>query len=400
MHATRRYSTGFIVAVACCIVAAGIINTWVDPLRLTNQSWANPDFDPYREISSQIRSGKAGMLRQAGELDAAFIGSSRVANGMDPAFHAWDDRKVLNLGCSGGFIFESVAIATHLINQDRCDLILLGVDPGDLTSSIDTRPLGDFFTSPFNPDGDAVDREIRYWVGISTLEQSLETIERKQLDRPATYNSKGLRVRRKGGRGIKQLDFIRSNILGEAFLADDSPHSQQLNPTKIEALRRLLRHARTIGVEMIVYLHPRHALLGADRKDLASDTCPYISERRALAELVDEVNSLPSEAGRTVFWDFLDYHPITTESLPLEEGTSMQFWSDLDHFSVEVGNAMQSRMMGWPVELAGASEFGSQVTLSTLEDHLSQIREGYQEYLRNRGSRDITWKEAAAANAP
>ena len=402
MRASRRYTTGFLVAVVCATVVAAAINTWVDPLRLTAQPWADPDLDPYREISSQIRSGKAGMLRQAGSIDVAFIGSSRIANGFDPTLDQWGDREVLNLGCSGGFLFESVAIARHLLKHDAPEIILLGIDPGDLTSSVDTRPLGDFYSSPFNPDGDALDREIRYWIGISTLEESLETLERKRLERPATYTAEGLRKsglgRSRGGH--RQLDFIRSNLAGEAFLADDSPTAREVNPPKIEALRELLAAVRQGPTRLILFLQPRHVLLGSSLEQIDDPICLYQAEREALVELVGEANAVESPGPRIDYWEFLDFHPINTEPLPLDEGEPMNYWTDLDHFTVPIGNAMQARMMGWPVQPPIAADYGEQVTEESLPSRIEQIKKDSVDYLTGPGVRDLKWKEKQASETP
>ncbi|MBK1827508.1 hypothetical protein [Haloferula rosea] len=402
MRASRRYTTGFLVAVVCATVVAAAINTWVDPLRLTAQPWADPEFDPYREISSQIRSGKAGMLRQAGPIDVAFIGSSRIANGFDPSLEQWGDRKVLNLGCSGGFLFESVAIAQYLLRHDPPELILMGIDPGDLTSSVDTRPLGDFYSSPFNPDGDALDREIRYWIGISTLEESLETLERKRLERPATYTPEGLRKRGLGrGRGgHRQLDFIRSNLAGEAFLADDSPTAKVVNPPKIEALRELLSAVRESPTRLVLFLQPRHALLGSSSDGIEEPICLYQAEREALVALVGEANAIESVGPEIDYWEFLDFHPINTEPLPLDEGEPMKYWTDLDHFTLQIGNAMQARMMGWPVQPPIAADYGARVTEESLPARIEQIKHDSVEYLTGSGARDLEWKENMASETP
>jgi len=400
MHAPRRYTTGFLLAVVCATVISAAINTRVDPLRLTAQPWADPELDPYREISSQIRSGKAGMLRQAGSVDVAFVGSSRIANGFDPGLPGWGEQNVINLGCSGGFLFETVAIASYLIKTDPPELIMMGIDPGDLTSSVDTRPLGDFYSSPFNPDGDALDREIRYWVGISTLEESFETLERKRLDRPATYTPQGLRKRGLGGGGNRQLDFIRSNFAGEAFLADDSPTAKVVDAPKIEALQQLLRDARQSPTRLILFLQPRHALLGSSSANIEAPICLYQAEREALVSLVGAANAIESSSPTVDYWDFLDFHPVNTERLPLEDGEAMNYWTDLDHFSIPIGNAMQARMMGWPVALEIAEDYGLQVTEENLPSRIETIKEQSIDYLTGAGAADLKWKESLSSESP
>lgn len=400
MRLARRYTTGFLTAIVGATVIAAAINTRVDPLRLTGQAWADAELDPYREISSQIRSGKAGLLRQAGHIDVAFLGSSRIANGFDPTLPQWAEQKVLNLGCSGGFLFESVGIAQYLLRNDPPELILMGIDPGDLTSAVDTRPLGDFYTSPFNPDGDPLDREIRYWIGISTLEESLETLERKRLQRPGTYTSEGLRKRGLGRGNIQQIDFIRSNLLGEAFLADDSPVGKSANLAKVEALQELFREVRTSQTRLIVFLQPRHALLGASLEHVDNPICLYQSEREALVNTIAEANAEALPSALIEFWDFLDFHPINTEPLPRTEGAFMEYWTDLDHFSLQVGNTMQARMMGWPVSLRGGEDYGTQVDQGNLTSRIAQVKRQSVDYLTGRGRSDIEWKETISEEAP
>lgn len=334
MTAARRYAFGFLGTVVAFTLVAAAINTWVNPLRVTPAPWSDPAFESYREIDSQIRTGKAGMLRSAGDPDAVFVGSSRVANGFDPGFEAWGDQQVLNLGCSGGFIFESMGVTRHLLENEPPEVILFGVDPGDLSNPIDTRPLGDFYSSPFAEGGDRLDREMRYLIGISTLEISLETLNRKRQGKLASYTPRGLRVRSDKAGQRKQIEFIRSRLLGEAFLADDGRRTKPINRQKLAQLEEILRLARRNGSRVILYIHPQHAVMHARAADVADPPVFFEPERPALVDLVERVNTADLPAPPVELWDFFDFHPINREPLPLDGDRQMRFWGDLGHYSV------------------------------------------------------------------
>lgn len=393
MPASRRYAFGFLGAVACFTLIAAAINTWVNPLRVTPAPWSDPGFDDYREIDSQIRTGKAGMLRSTDHPDAVFVGSSRVANGFDPGFDAWGEQQVLNLGCSGGFLFETMGITRHLLENESPSVILFGVDPGDLSNPIDTRPLGDYYASPFAEGGDRLDREMRYLIGISTLEISLETLSRKSKGRLASYTPQGLRVRSDKAGQRKQIEFIRSRLLGEAFLEDDGRKSKSVNQEKLAQLEEMLRLAREHGTRVILYIHPQHAAMHARAADIDNPPVIFEPERPALVALVERVNDADLNGPEVELWDFFDFHPINCEPLPLESGDRMRFWGDLGHYSVEVGNAMQARMMGWGVPLDAADDYGVRLDRSTLGSRLEEVRQQYGDYLRGPGARDVRWKE-------
>ena len=60
MQAGRRYS--FLViggALAACLAFAAV-NALGNPLRVTPVAWSMKGLEPYRDLSSQIRTGKTG----------------------------------------------------------------------------------------------------------------------------------------------------------------------------------------------------------------------------------------------------------------------------------------------------------------------------------------------------
>ena len=131
MQAGRRYS--FLViggALAACLAFAGV-NTRVDPFRVTPVAWSAKSLEPYRDLSGQIRTGKAGLIR-SGDWQVGLFGSSRVDNAWNPDAAGWQGKRVVNLGASGGFIYETIGIARYFLAREKPDLLVIGIDPGDI----------------------------------------------------------------------------------------------------------------------------------------------------------------------------------------------------------------------------------------------------------------------------
>lgn len=395
----RSYSLLTGACVLLGLVVAFVINTTVNPLRVTPCPWSLKSLEPYRDISAQIRTGKAGLIRSHADWQGAFVGSSRVANGLDPTLPGWQGARIANLGCSAGFIYESEGICRYAMKREKLDFVVLGIDPGDLSTSFDTRIESDYYSSPFS-DKDEISRELRYYFGISTLELSFETIGRSMKKELAQYTPQGLRKgKQKGAR--TQLTFLRNNIAGdaEAGLPDDDGRLSDLNPAKRELLRRLLEDLHRADIRVLLLYHPRHALMHAHSEDVSAPHVSFEKERRALCAMADEINRQPGGSRQIEFWDFNDYHPLNCEALPQTDGERMQRWHDLGHYALEVGNLIQSRMMGWPCRLPGGENYGTRVTAENLEAHLEEIRMGYHRYLTHEGVRDVGWKESLIRDA-
>ena len=393
MPSVRRHTWVLLGGIVAFMLATAFINSWVNPLRVIPSPWSDPSFEPYRDISSQIRTGKAGLVRSHDQVDVAFLGSSRVENGFDPEMQEWKNREVLNLGCSGGYIYETRGIADYLLERNSPSILFCGIDPGDLSRPMDSRDKSDFYASPFARNGDTIDRELRYLLGVSSLENSLETINRRAKDRRSPYTPRGLRGVDEGIDQGSQLGFIRRQLIGNAFGQEGTTANTKIVPDKIEALRDLMIKARTSGARLIIFFHPQHAIMLASLEDQDDPPVFFANERAVLIDLVDQVNREESAGPPVELWDFFDFHPINCEALPLGDTSRMTFWDDLGHFSVPVGNAMQARLMGWPVELEGAEDYGTPLSKETLPQREAEVREGYRAYLEGPRRGDVLWKE-------
>lgn len=399
---TRLYVTVLLAGAVLATLIAAAVNTWVDPFRVVGAPWASKAIDPYRDISASTRTGKAGLLRAYHDWEAGIFGSSRVISSLDPDSSGWEGKKVVNLGMPGAFLYENIAMAEYFLkHQEHAQLLVFGIDPGDLTNSLDTRPMVDFMASPLNPAG-ALDRELRYVFGVSTFETSYETLLLQSKKTPGEYNSRGFRDRpgHAGGGGAAapgkgQLNFIKNRFIDDARIPRKPGDGTKIHPEKAEQLEALMEHCHRRDLRLVLFMHPNHVLLQAKSADLGKAEVPFEAERRALAEMVQRVNGSEGGQGQVELWDFYSYHPYNRERVrPVEgEASALLHWRDLEHFTKDVGEGMLSLMMGWPVTNPDLRGYGEKLTPENVESRISILRGDYQAYLREESRGDVAWKE-------
>ena len=401
---TRTYARIVLGVVAFCAVLVGVTNTTVNPWRVTPVPWQAKGLEPYRGEGDRLRTRKAGLLC-SGDYKVALVGSSRTANGFDPVLLAWGRDDVVNLGCSAAFLHESTGIASYFVDHEPAELLLLGIDPGDLTSPVDTRPMFDFTSSPFAPDSGA-DHELRYIFGLSTFDASRKTLADAMAGRTGEYGPRGMRRKPKE---LKQglIKFIATTLVAKTELgtADTGGPGRPLNEDKLHKLRDLLEKCQRRGVRVILFFQSNHALMHAEAAHIGSGVVPFEKERWILVELVDGLNATAlarsPETAPIELWDFCNYHPLHCEPLPLDDPKAgrMTNWRDLGHFTPEVGETMLSLMLGWPLPRPEWKDIGRKLDTGNLDAYLSEVGEGYQRYLTRDGARDLAWKEETKARA-
>jgi len=402
----RRHASILIAGAVAATLAAAAVNTRVDPWRMIRAPWADPALDPHRDISAVTRTGKAGLVRSRHDWQAAIFGSSRVISTLDPQAPGWRGKPVVNLGMPGAFLHENLAMAEYFIARQPAETLLFGIDPGDLSSPTDTRPMSDFMASPLNPSG-ALDLELRYIVGLSTFEASLETLGLRARGQAGEYNAHGLRDRpsrgggggQGGGGGKNQLDFIRNRFIDDARIAPPTAAVPAADPAKARKLESLMSACRRKNIRLVLFLHPNHVLLQARSADAGQSFVPFEADRRLLAAMVDRANRAAAPGPPVELWDFYSYHRYNRERVRPEPGQApaLVHWRDLEHFTKDIGEGMLSAMMGWPIADPELRGYGAKITAATVDARISALRGDYQQYLREEAAGDLAWKEALVA---
>jgi hypothetical protein len=392
MQSGRRYNHLVLGgALAACLLFAAA-NSTVDPWRVTPAPWRIDALEPYRDISAQIRTGKAGLIR-SGDWDVGLFGSSRVDNAWNPDAPDWQGKRVVNLGASGGFIYETIGIARHFLAREKPELLVIGIDPGDLGNANDTRPKSDYYSSPFSGT-DRVNRELRYLAGLSTFEASVGVLKRAARQTPGEYTPNGLRLRPEVASSRSQMKFIRDQLRGER---EDG--SADVDPAKARLLREFLDECAGGNFQVVLVVHPVHALMHANSADLADPPAPFEKVRRFLLDLTEEMDA--RRPGFVSYHDFCNFHPVNCEVLPADkQGLGrMKHWNDLGHYDVELGESLLGQALGWAPRRPEWQGHGWKITRGNFDAYLAFIRQGYHAYLSGPGAADVAWKESLRTTA-
>lgn len=380
MSHSRRYFLTAAAAIGAAALAALGLNTTVNPLRVSPAPWTASGLDPYREIDDQIRTAKAGLVR-SGHWGVAILGSSRPALMLDPSLPDWRRDDVVNLSLQAGTLPETLAMFRYAAEHQPLELALVGIDPGDLTTGPVTHIRTDLAGSPLDPEADALERELRYLLGISTLEKSLATLGRRSSDQPATHDPRGYKHKSDNPGSLRKI--IAENYI--PFAARQSVQRRggpTLHPDKHRALLDLLAEARRRNIRLVLFFPPTHASYLASLRLLEDPQPDFAIERGAILDAVESANRQPG-GPPAEFWDFNGSHPWNLEPLPPGDQSSaaMDHWLDPIHAKSAVGRVMLARMLDWPLASGPASSYGTRVTRQNLLSTATNLNHSIDQYL-------------------
>lgn len=390
-RAFRRFFIGLVGCFALVMATFSLVNTWVNPLWVTPTSWTDDArFADHRQIYRNLRTAKAGLARSK-QWDVVFLGSSRVAIGLDPALKQWGDQRVVNLGLSGGALNEQSAFVDFLIeHQKNLKTIFLGVDLTDLTEPNDMARSAGFYESPLNPAGDVIEREVRYVTGISSFIASVKTIKSEgkaatatlESDRPP-YTALGHWLRNRSVRPARDI-ILTDSIPHAVRMIRQRKAKLEISPYKREALAHILKTCLDRGIELKILLPPNHSAY-LSVFFLAQDPDPTFSGVRQV--IVDEVaaaNAAHPNAKPVIVWDFIDFHPLNSETVPpIGVGTGkLHYWADGTHALETLGNVMLARMNGWEISNPKEADYGTTINSANLRQRLDDIKAQYERYGR------------------
>jgi len=387
--AFRRFFIGIVGCFTFVMATFSFINTWVNPLWVSHAPWTNDaKFSDHRQIYRNLRTAKAGLARSK-QWDVAFLGSSRVAIALDPALKQWGDQKVVNLGLSGGSLNEQSAFVDYLSeHQQHLKTIFLGIDLTDLTEPNDMAKNAGFYESPLNPAGDVVEREVRYVAGISSFLASVNTIKSagkaatatKESDMPP-YTPLGHWLRNRSVRPAR--DIILTDSIPHAIRMIRQRKSKlEISPKKRAALVHILSSCLERNVEVKILLPPNHSAY-LSVFFLNQDPDPTFSGvRKAIVEEVAAANAAHPSSKPVVVWDFIDFHPLNSETIPpvgVGDG-KLHYWADGTHGLETLGNVMLARMNDWQIESKQGADYGTVINVQNLPARLADIQIQYERY--------------------
>ncbi|MCU0796659.1 MAG: hypothetical protein MUF31_12090 [Akkermansiaceae bacterium] len=361
----------FLLGVVAGLVVIGfLLNTWVNPWRVTPMPWSSAKLDEFRTIDNAWnRTAKAGLLR-SGDWDAAIFGSSRVDIAFDPEHPLFDGMRCVNLGLNAANLVENQRIFDEFMKVSKPRLVVFAIDPGDLTTEPWKSNPTDFSLSPLDPSAAPVERECRYRFGVSTLKASIETLGRAFRKEPGSHTVRGFRRESpfpEDTRGLISGLYSATTVR----LVRDRDRCGGVDMEKRRLLEDVVRQCRERGVSLVLLLTPNHALFQASPGVMGGSDPYFAWDREELAR----------HAGPGVeVWDFLDGHEISTEAMPEGQG-HFEWWIDTFHATPRLGSLVLDRIAGRP------GDFGVKLQPSGVAERVREVE------------RELSaWREARAAD--
>jgi hypothetical protein len=374
VRALKRYQTFFLLLLLGTAVGGFVLNTTVNPWRVTPTPWTTAKLDPHRAIDTAwSRTSKAGLVR-SGTWDAAMFGSSRVDIGLDPTHPVFAGMRCANLGLNAGLLVENHAMFRYFIERENPRLVVLAIDASDLSTPPPRSNPTDFPLSPLDPAGNPIERELRYRFGISTMAASLATVGRSLKDQPAEHSPQGFRLDAPFPPNQRQL--ISSLYLSTTFRMVKSHRAHdRLFPEKLALVEDVIARCREKKARLVIFFTPNHALFQLAFRELGDPDAYFAGDRRALAELAAKANAAAPDAPPVEVWDFLDGHPLNSPPLPPADqpASHLDGWIDLFHATPAIGRLMLDR-------LNGPGDYGVRLTPETIDARVEQVRAQLEDY--------------------
>lgn len=389
-RAFHRYGLGLFAVAAGIVVLFTLVNTRVNPIAVTPTPWSDPGFREYRPIYRYQRTAKAGLLRSE-PWSTVFLGSSRIDIALDPEHPDWGDTRTVNLALSAGTLPEAAAMFDYAAQRQDIGLTIVGIDLADLTSRFSLMHTAGFMESPLNRNGDKIERELRYYSGISTFEASIRAITARSSGKLPEYTPHGHRLRHRTPENVRHV-LHRDSIPHAIRFVRERKAAYGLEPVKVDALRSIIDTAKQENCRLVIAIPPNHAAY-LSVFFLENDPDPaFRLDRETITRLAAEADAAYPDTPPVEIWDFNGFHPLNAEELPPESdpGAQMHWWMDGTHALKSLGDVMLARIMDWPGLEDSAADYGTRIDATTLDSHLDTIRAGYQQY-RSTHPADWNW---------
>jgi len=383
---------------AFCLLAAGV-NYAVDPYAL----FGTPRIEGFNRLkpmaADRVRVVKPyQVLRQ--QPRTLIGGNSRPEMGLDPASGCWSEpeRPVYNLAAPGVDLYLSLRFLQHAMEAGEVQRVFLGLDlldflryPGKavdystwqrqpseyesrLTYAADGTPntalvltrLSDMLTGLFSLNG---------------LADSMYTVASQAKGNLSTRREDGFNPAR------DYLDIISTEGQLVLFKKKNREILQVVSDPKLgiyrtggewstifETLRRFLRQAKRMGVDVVLFINPYHG------EYLAS--IALVGKWPLLEAWKHRLLRLAREEGGVPLWDFNTLDRYSTEPPPTDgdlAGSLQWFWEPA-HYKRELGELMLASMLERECVSAAHAGFGQRLDERNLQDHLGKLALGLERY--------------------
>lgn len=338
----RRFVRWLSILILGYLVLAAGLSTIVDPWRINNAPWRINNLDDSREISENIRLGKAALANR-GDWQAVILGSSRMEIAFDPTHPAFAGQRAVNLAMSAANLYEIIAVGNYTLDHNpQVKTILLGIDAGDLHASSDSRTFTNFNQTPFAGDNDRIEHAITWLIGGQAFADSIATLQRHFRHIPTKRDIHGRMLKPNHLANLRQYVELNFSRGFETPVDPWGANPGTLCQGKADLLAAFLKRVRQSGIEINVMVPPQHALRLVNTTTNTPQTLCWEQDILALKAICEKANEIPSAAPPVRLWNFFAFHEFNTIPMPLPGAPSQQMpgWYDLGHTGKPTGDLM------------------------------------------------------------
>ena len=389
----RRFLRWLTVLMASYLIVSATFTTTVDPWRFHNAPWAVQALDDSRDISKEMRIGKAALANR-GDWQAVILGSSRLEIALDPFHPAFKDRRAVNLAMSGAMLYEIIAAGNYALDRNPwIRTVLLGIDPGDLHSDADSRPNNLFYQSPFADNNQSIERAINQLIGAEALAESIATLQRHFQGAPSHYSRLGQMLIPPDHGNLRR--FIEHDFI-EDYADQWGYRPQVLRVRKAELLAAFINRARLAGMETHLVIAPQHALKQIHPTADRPDKMVWEADFLTLLDICKKANAVPAKGPSVKLWNFLTFNPYTTTPMPGADSSSprMPGWFDLGHAGKSLGDrVLDTIFAGQPGVAAPPEPVGVCLSQENWNVQRAAWIEAHEQYCGSH-AQDVAWWRA------
>ena len=396
---TKKYLITWLTALILFLLVAMTVNYFVNPYAMFNTA----NISGFNEIKPalQTRVSQAKPYQVLGvQPKGLIIGNSRPEMGLNPDHLCWPESAgpVFNMAAPGISFYRQVRFAQHAIAAGEVELVVLGLDfidflvRPDINTDPTIWPVAERETVSLLVDGlgqtrdafalDQLKDKFKALASLNTLSDSIVTVARQNHPSATTRTWLGFNE----GERI-YLPIIHSEGQKVLFKQKNDEVAARLSrypwqiyhagtswSTSFESLQRLVDYLKQRNIKLILFVNPYHA----DYLELIHQANLW-GKFEAWKIRLTEI----SEKANVDFWDFSDYDRYSTEALKQDgkRGHMIEWFWEPAHYKQELGDKMLTSMLSGTCAGNEHADYGQQMNVSGINQHLSEIRHRRNEYL-------------------
>ena len=384
-----------------CLVVAGT-NYSVDPYAL----FGTPEVNGFNKIkpTAYTRTRIAKPYQQLRHNPQTLIGgNSRPEMGLDPSSKCWlkSEQPVYNAGVTGAGLYRQTRILQQAMESGRVKRVLLGLDFQDfLVHPVAAINYESWPSQPFEfetrlthqADGSPNTKYTYTWIqdrmtglfSLDALTDSITTVSSQNDAHADTQLANGfnpargyLKIITTEGQAVL---FSQKNKSVLRRMSDPNLAIYQAGgewSTEFEILRRFLRRANYLSVDVVLFINPYHAEYLASIQ-LVGKWPLFNTWKRAIFQMSREEGHVP-------LWDFNTFDGYSTEPSPAlgDLSNSMRWFWEPAHYRRELGELMLARMLGRECAVGQDRHFGLRLDEHNIQAHLDELAQGLASYREN-----------------